>query len=87
MKNYKYGSLGYMALKLDMSKTYDRMEWGFLEILMRRMGFCERWIGFIMVGVRTVMYSILISGEPKGYPFKRSSTRGSSLTVSLSLMH
>ena len=55
-----------MALKLDMSKSYDRMEWGFLEILMRRMGFCERWIGLIMVGVRTVMYSILINGEPKG---------------------
>ena len=66
MKNYKYGSSGYMALKLDMSKAYDRMEWGFLEILMRRMGFFERWIGLIMVGVRTVMYSILINGEPKG---------------------
>ena len=38
----------------------------FLENLMRKMGFCEQWIGLIMVCVKTVTYSILVNGELKG---------------------
>ena len=30
------------------------------------MGFCERWIGLIMICVKSITYSILINGEPKG---------------------
>ena len=50
----------------DMSKAYDKVEWVFLENVMRKMGFCEQWIGLIMVCVKTVTYSILMNGEPKG---------------------
>ena len=31
--------MGHMALKLDMSKVYDRLEWAFLQRIMERMGF------------------------------------------------
>ena len=55
-----------MALKLDMSKAYDQIEWSFLEELMRKMGFHERWINLIMVCVKTVTYSILVNGKPRG---------------------
>ena len=70
MKNYKSGDNGFMALKLDMSKAYNLVEWSFLENLMRKMGFCENWINLMMECVRTVSYSVLINGEPKGlvYP-------------------
>lgn len=30
------------------------------------MGFCDRWIDLIMVCIRTVTYSIIVNGEPKG---------------------
>ena len=69
MKNYNSSASGFMALKLDMSKAYNRVEWVFLENVMRKMGFSERWIGLIMVCVRSVTYSILVNGEPKGERF------------------
>lgn len=63
IKNY---DSRFMALKLDMSKAYNWVEWSFRENLMRKMGFSERWIGLIMICVKKVSYSILINGEPKG---------------------
>lgn len=30
---------GMMTIKLDMSKAYDKMEWTYLEAMMRRMSF------------------------------------------------
>ena len=48
LKRKTQGKDGYMALKLDMSKTYDKVEWTFLEKVMRHLGFAESTIKLIM---------------------------------------
>jgi hypothetical protein len=48
-----------MALKLDMSKAYDRVEWVFLERMMLDLGFDKRWVALIMKCVSTLTYSVL----------------------------
>ena len=60
------GKENFMAIKLDMSKTYDRVEWPYLKVVMVKMGFDEKWINLIMLCVTTVSYSVLVNGEPKG---------------------
>lgn len=66
LKRKNEGKVGYGALKLDMSKAYDRVEWAFLESAMIKMGFQQSWVVWIMRCIRTVSYSFILNGEAKG---------------------
>lgn len=62
-----------VAIKIDMLKAYDRVQWPFLIKVMRRMGFPEAWLGLVERCIGSCWFSILINGSPSGF-FK--STQG-----------
>jgi hypothetical protein len=66
MHTYLWGKEGYMAIKLDMSKAYEWVEWGFLEAVMGRMSFDSRWTELIMSCVQTMNYVVIVNGIPTG---------------------
>lgn len=67
LKNKREGRDGYFALKIDMSKAYNRVEWTFLEKIMAQLGFSSTWIRLIMSCVSTVSYSVIFNGNQCGY--------------------
>jgi hypothetical protein len=66
MKTKTKGKAGCVALKLDISKAYDRMSWKYLRAVMVRMGFSAKWIHWIAMCVESVDYSVLVDGETVG---------------------
>ena len=62
LKSRRSGREGYLAMKLDMSKAYNRIEWAFLEVMMRKIRLREGWINRIRQCVSTVSFSILLNG-------------------------
>ena len=66
MRNHNKGKAGFMALKLDMSKAYDRVEWSYMEQVLVKMGFHDRWVHLMMLCITNASYYILINGEPHG---------------------
>jgi hypothetical protein len=53
----------FCAYKLDMTKAYDRVDWGFLEGVLAKLGFHSKWIRWVMACVTTVRYSVRFNGH------------------------
>ncbi|KAL0442405.1 UNVERIFIED_CONTAM: hypothetical protein Slati_1963200 [Sesamum latifolium] len=57
------GKQGWMALKLDVSKAYDKVEWSFLERVMSKLGFPPSFVRLVTLCISSVSYSFLLGAE------------------------
>lgn len=64
---YKRGRIGWLAIKGDMEKAYDRVEWSFLLAVLRQFSFSSHWIQCVHQCISTTSFSILLNGSPYGY--------------------
>lgn len=55
-----------MALKFDVSKAYDRIEWRFLKKVLIKWGFVNSIVELIMLCISSVSYSFVLNGSQFG---------------------
>ena len=59
----KRGKVGYIALKIDLEKAYDKLEWSFIRDMMIRANFPKDLVDIIISCVSTVSTEILFNRE------------------------
>lgn len=60
----KKGKKGLFAMKIDLEKAYDRLEWELIRKSLITLGFDEKTTNLCMECISTTSTSILINGHP-----------------------
>ncbi|KAK9160799.1 hypothetical protein Syun_007140 [Stephania yunnanensis] len=62
-----------VAIKVDINKAYDKLEWALMLKLLKVMGFSERWVSWINSCISLVSCRVIVNME---FTRKSSSSRG-----------
>lgn len=57
------GNTGFMAIKIDLEKAYDRLSWAFIDDTLKAAGFNNVWRRNIMACISTTRLGILWNGD------------------------
>ena len=53
---------GFMALKLDLQKAYDRFNWKFIQVVLSNLGFNHTFIKWILTCISSISFEVLVNG-------------------------
>ena len=53
-----------IILKLELSKSFDKLSWAFIEKMLLDFGFCQDWVHWILSLISSALFSILVNGSP-----------------------
>ncbi|PWA65154.1 hypothetical protein CTI12_AA306500 [Artemisia annua] len=66
IRNKKKGDHKVMALKLDLNKAFDRVEWDFLIATLRKLGFGDAWCKWVLACISSYEMDLMINGDSIG---------------------
>ncbi|XP_043812756.1 uncharacterized protein LOC110619075 [Manihot esculenta] len=66
LKQQTRGSDGFCALKIDIAKAYDRVDWAYLSAMLSALGFSTTWIGWMCMCFSDIIYKIALNGSEIG---------------------
>lgn len=62
----KKGKNGFMAIKVDLAKAFDKVEWSLLAKILTNLGFCREFVDWILQCITTSSFSFLVNSAPYG---------------------
>ncbi|GJY96199.1 RNA-directed DNA polymerase, eukaryota, reverse transcriptase zinc-binding domain protein [Tanacetum coccineum] len=77
----------YMVFNVDFEKAYDSVRWDFLDDVLKKFGFGDRWRGWIQSCLSSSRGSILVNGSPTNeFQFYKGLKQGDPLSPFLFIL-
>nr|GEY01904.1 hypothetical protein [Tanacetum cinerariifolium] len=84
----KYKKFKAIVFKVDFEKAFDSIQWDYLDDVLKKFGFGDKWCGWINGCLKSAKGSVLVNGSPTlEFHFHRGMFTGIPLDNSLTISH